>query len=168
MPLHLEMTTYTGPDSHEAKAREAVAWLERLVNSAQFRTKVESVRRFKYNEGLSSRRVYNRLMTGDHGGAGDLDAERTVAFHYNVVPGEDGSVVGYRTRGTSNIATYENRFVELELDDLVSHLAHEVIGHLAGEFSHPRLRWRGRGRSVPYTVDRIVEELAEDGVGAPS
>lgn len=159
--LNIVMRSYDGPPQLRAKTDRAIDRLVAVVNSARFRTLVESYDRYRHHERLTPAEIYNRLMTGDAGGHGDLARQRAVAFDYTILGGEDGTVIGYRNEGTDDIFTYRRRFDELDVDDLASHLGHEVVGHLAGNFGHPRLNIRGRSRSVPYKVDEFIEEVLE-------
>ncbi len=160
--LDIVMSTYNGPADRQPTVRAAVALLNKLVNSREFRARVEGYRWYKYNENLTPSQIYNRLMTGDRAGKGALGSRRTVTFDYTLVDGGSGSTVGYRNAGTNDIFTYRARFDEMDEHDLVSHLCHEVVGHLAGEFDHPTYNWRGRGRSVPYVVDDIIDALLDE------
>jgi len=161
--LKIVLRSYDGPPQLRDKTDEALARLEQVVNSPRFRTLVEDYDRYRHHERLTPAEIYNRLMTGDARGHGDLARQRVVAFDYKIVDGEDGPVIGYRNDGTDDVFTYRLRFDELDVDDLASHLGHEVVGHLAGNFGHPRLNIRGRGRSVPYKVDEFIEELLAHG-----
>lgn len=136
--------------------------LNRLVNSQGFRARIEDYRGYKHNEGLTPSQIYNRLMTGDRKGEGTLGSRRAVAFDYTIVDGESGQTIGYRNEGTNDIFTYRAHFDEMDEHDLVSHLSHEIVGHLAGEFDHPKHNWRGRGRSVPYVVDDVIDALLDE------
>ena len=165
MPLNIVVESFYGPMDKREMVDSAVARLNAVVNSDEFRDAVSSHRTFRHNQGLTAPEVYNRIITGDKHGHGDLEASRDVPFVYTIKPGSDGSVIGYRSEYTNKVFTYQDRFDEMGVPELAAHLAHEVVGHLAGEFGHPKFRWRGRGRSVPYVVDDIVEDLLEAGVG---
>ncbi|MCA9684479.1 MAG: hypothetical protein KC457_19955, partial [Myxococcales bacterium] len=136
--------------------------LNDVVNSEAFREKVFAHRGWRCHEGLDSEQIYNRLMTGDRGGKGDLMVERTVSFDYTILPGEGGRVVGYRLDGTNDIFTYRRDFERMDAQDLASHLGHEILGHLAGEFGHPVYDTRRRRRSVPYTIDGFISDLLDE------
>jgi hypothetical protein len=155
------MNSYAGPEELRPRVLAAIVLLEEIVNSPGFRGLVHGYRRYRHEENLDPTAIYNRLMTGHSDGQGDLAAGRVVKFDYSIVDGASGTTIGYRVEGTSNVFTYRERFEEMDVHDLVSHLGHEIMGHLAGGFGHPKLRWRGRSRSVPYKVDEFIEELLE-------
>lgn len=159
--LKIVVNRYDGPETLKPKVDAAVSLLEEIVNSSRFRDLVQGYDRYRHHEQLDPAAIYNRLMTGDSRGRGDLGVRRVVAFDYAIVPGASGTVIGYRNEGTNDIFTYRERFDELDVHDLVSHLGHEVVGHLAGNFGHPTLNVRGRSRSVPYKVDEFIDELLE-------
>ena len=159
--MQIRMNTYSGPVDKRPMVDAAIELLEQVVNSSDFRQRVETRRRYRHHEGLSSAQIYNRLMTGDRSGRGALDRPRTVTFNYAFIEGGSDTTLGYRQTGTNNIFTYHRHLAWMDVHDLVSHLAHEIVGHLAGNFGHPRLNVRGRGRSVPYVIDFIVDTLLE-------
>lgn len=155
--LTIQIRTYVGQPQDRLKVDKALELLARVVNSSAFRARVIGFTRYTYAEGLSSEEIYNRIMTGDRQGNGT--GPRTLSFDYQIVAGGNGSVYGYRLAGTDQVVTYGDRFNEMDLHDLVTHLGHEVVGHLAGDFGHRR--WR-MTRSVPYMVDEFIDDLLDD------
>jgi hypothetical protein len=150
--------------SRGAKLREALGILERVVNSEVFRSRVLEHSGYTWDEGLTNDQIYNRLIWGEaNPKLGALAAPRLVFFDYELVQRpwyKRKKVIGWRVPESNDIYTYVDSFDEMSPVELASHLGHEIVGHLAGEFDHPEKAGRVRDGSVPYVIDGFIEELA--------
>ncbi|NTX33886.1 hypothetical protein HUA78_05510 [Myxococcus sp. CA033] len=152
--------------SRGARLREALDILERIVNSKSFRLRVLEHSAYTWNEGLTNEQILNRLIWGQPTPPlGALAVPRLVFFDYELVQRpiwkKLSSVRGWRIPETNDIYTYVDAFDSMSPSELASHLGHEVVGHLAGEFDHPSRKGPERDASVPYVIDDFIEELAE-------
>ncbi|MGE6761381.1 hypothetical protein ACQKGO_25410 [Corallococcus interemptor] len=151
-------------EARGAKLMEALGILERVVNSEAFRNRVIAHPAYTWDEGLSSEQIYNRLIWGTPSPTpGGLGVPRIVFFDYELVPRpwyKSERVIGWRIANTNDIFTYLDSFDDMTPAELASHLGHEIVGHLAGEFGHPEKAGDVRDRSVPYVIDGFIEELA--------
>ncbi|PTL78922.1 hypothetical protein [Vitiosangium sp. GDMCC 1.1324] len=148
-----------------AKLRRALDLLEQIVNSDVFRSQVLEHKAYTWNQGLTNEQIYNRLIWGAANPTADVKLkDRIVQFDYELVPRpwykQLSKTIGWRIPGTNDIYTYANSFDHMSVAELASHLGHEVVGHLAGEFDHPELASRERAESVPYVIDGFIEALA--------
>lgn len=147
-----------------AKLIESLGILERVVNSEAFRRRVLEHPAYTWNEGLTNEQIYNRLIWGSAEPAlGALGVPRVVFFDYELVQRpwyKSGRTIGWRIAGTNDIYTYVDSFDDMAPAALASHLGHEIVGHLAGEFDHPERPGKIRDGSVPYIIDGFIEELA--------
>lgn len=151
-------------EARGAKLMEALGILERVVNSEAFRNRVIAHPSYTFDEGLSNEQIYNRLIWGTPDPTpGGLGVPRVVFFDYELVPRpwyKRKRVIGWRNEDTNDIFTYIDSFDAMTPAELASHLGHEIVGHLAGEFEHPRKAGDVRDRSVPYVIDGFIEQLA--------
>ncbi|AKF86839.1 hypothetical protein MFUL124B02_34320 [Myxococcus fulvus 124B02] len=148
------------------KLSKALDILERIVNSEGFRRRVLEHPGYTWDEGLTNEQILHRLIWGHaEPTLGALAVPRIVSFDYELVQRpwykKLSSVRGWRVPGTNDIYTYVDVFEEMSAEELASHLGHEVVGHLAGEFDHPERGGPERDGSVPYVIDGFIEELAK-------
>ncbi len=161
--LKVKLDASSGFDAKEkSKLLSAIALLEKVVNSEEFRARVLNYtyngnKTFVDNNGMSNELIYNLIMSGkevlkpteDH----ELNINITIYSSF-----WNRNVIGYTYPNT--LQTWINRryYKNYTPADICANIAHEYL-HKAS-FNHSFAWTPSREFSVPYAIGYIVGELA--------
>ncbi|MET0393012.1 MAG: hypothetical protein ABW019_07710 [Chitinophagaceae bacterium] len=157
-----------GYGQDEAFARETASLLERIINSAEFRTRVLATNFEYHNNGLTNREIYNAMIRA-HEADGPGGADGVIDLRLRIITEQqDGRrwirACNRRTIGIdgggSGVAAVcpdwlRSTALEKHYSWLAAHFIHEYM-HVLG-FRHPDHKLQ----SVPYLIHDIIEEIAE-------
>jgi hypothetical protein len=152
-------------DSDKTKVFKAVEILEKVMNSNEFKQRVQNFTfqgetRFHQNNGMSNEQIYQHLMTGEE----DLipGVDRTMNFDLTLYRSKNpwSKVKGYTKPDTIRIWMNKKFFRKTSWTaiDVAGNMAHEWV-HKMG-FGHDYRHNADRPYSVPYAIGYIVGDVA--------
>jgi len=166
MKLLVTPATLSCRDEDRERLLATFDLLGTIAVSEGFRDAVEGFRRYRRHERLTSEQVYNRLITGDRRGAGDLSATHTADFDYELrYTDYSGTTLGVQSGRHVYTNQWYYRSENTTVADWIGHLMHEVVGHCHGDFHHHRLPSRARKRTVPYAIGRFARKVTKTHLG---
>lgn len=142
------------------KITHALAILEKVVNSDEFKDRIinfknsKGERQFASNKGLSNEEIYAIFMEGRETLQPNTPGEMN--FYLNLYNKWWSRVIGY-TDGTTNVININWKFFKSNsVSDVAANLAHEWT-HKIG-FDHKSAKERD---SAPYAIGYMVGDIAE-------
>ena len=149
-------------ETQEAKMREALIRLKRIVNSELFKERVlahtyNGEQRFVDNDGLTNEEIYYKIMEGAETLLPDVDREMDldIELYYS-----SRNVVGYTYPNVLQIWVNKKYFNTNSYGAVAANVIHEWTHKLG--FGHAYNRTSSRPYSVPYGVGTIMKELVND------
>lgn len=141
-------------DAEVIRHKEAVALVEVIVNSAEFKKRVLK-KEFTLNRGRTSQQIYEHMMTGEEDLQPGVDYEMDADI---IMYEKRNSTVGYTYPNVTT--TWINRlyFKSYELGDIGRNFIHEWT-HKLGYSDKGDSRAR---RSVPYAVGDLMSALIRE------
>jgi len=146
----------------EAKMREALARMEIVVNSIEFKEKVinfewNGQRQFNDNDGLTNEEIYQKLMSGyeDLLPVEDSEIDLDLTLYYR-----NNSTVGYTYPDTVRVWVNNKFFAGYNYGQVAANAIHEWT-HKVG-FGHDFNNNSDRPFSVPYGIGSIVKEMVNE------
>lgn len=145
----------------EQKMQEALRRMKVVINSKKFKEDVlahtyEGQRMFVDSNGLSNEEVYEVIMRGVETLNGDEDEEIDVdiTLYY-----ANNSTVGYTYPNVNRIWVNDKFFTTNSYGKVAANIVHEWTHKLG--FDHAFNRTNNRNFSVPYGVQKIIENLVD-------
>ncbi len=150
-----------GPED-EKKMKDALARLEIVINSVEFRERVlahefNGQLSFNDNDGMTNEEIYEKLMTGheDLLPVNDQEIDLDMTLYYS-----NNSTVGYTYPDTIKIWVNDKFFSGYSLGQVAANAVHEWT-HKVG-FTHSFRNNASRPYSVPYAIGSIVREMVDN------
>lgn len=134
--------------------------IEKVIGTEEFRTKVlnhtmNGQKTFTYNNGLSNRQIYDRILIGAEAlyplKNNSLDVELELMY-------ENSTTIGYTYPNSTRIWMNLKYFNNYTPKDIAANLMHEWLHKLG--FNHPTSSTPDRPYSVPYAIGYMMRTLA--------
>lgn len=150
-----------GPEDEE-KMKEALARLEIVVNSTEFRDKVinhifNGEKTFNDNDGKTNEEIYESLMSGREDLLPTVDSEidLDLTLYYS-----NNSTVGYTYPNTIKIWVNNKFFAGYTYGQVAANAIHEWTHKLG--YTHAYRNNSSRPYSVPYAIGSIAREMIDN------
>lgn len=156
--------------SERAKAQKAFDYIEQIVNTDEFKTKVlefswkdpksgKTQNQFHMNDGLSNAQVLDKILKGAEL-AYNTQENNTMDLNLRMYWAPFSKVIGYTTPDSDTVNNNRKYFKRMNIAELAGHYFHEWL-HKVG-FDHEFNYTAQRPYSVPYAVGTIIEEIARE------
>ncbi len=158
---HLRVVAMKLQDFKEAQAKkmkDALALLEAIVNSEEFKDRVVNFknrrgqRAFASNLGLSNEEIYRKFMEGREELQPQTPGEMN--FFLKLYEKNNSTVIGYTSPSVNLIHVNNKYFRAYTLNEVAANLCHEWLHKLG--FDHASA---AEHDSVPYGIGYVVKEL---------
>jgi|GEM_PF-1465111 len=167
-PFSVRVANYGNLDSSQAaKVDQAVQLLDEVMNSAEFKTRVENFTysgtlQFVQNNGLTNAQIYDTLMAAAElypsatqaNGVADIQVKIYYPPWYSVT-----SAIAFTSTTDAYLNIYDSYFSSSSIPALAETLIHEWTHKLG--FEHDYDSTARRPYSVPYGIGGIVYDLAK-------
>ena len=145
----------------KAKLNSAIILLQKVVNSAEFKSRVLNFKyngnyQFANNDGMSNSAIYDLIMSGAEVLSPESDNE--IDIDITLYSSWFSRVIGYTYPGTLRTWVNAKYFNNMSTAGISSNIIHEWCHKLG--FGHDFNSTSKRPYSVPYAIGYIVEELA--------